>query len=118
MAEQEREKICAFQFKSGKEQVVFGLEHGVFSAIFESIFNQNRKELQVNLGGFDGEKVYLDWLKRPLEIGEKFELKVVRFALSEISMPLERRIVEPPSDDQLLKAYYDQKKELENAGLI
>jgi hypothetical protein len=118
MTELDCEKILAFEFKSEKEQIVFGVENGAISAIFESINNQHRKELQISLGGFDGEKEYIDWLKRPLEIGEKFELKIVRVALSEISTPLERRIIELPSNEQLLKAYHEQKKELEDAGLI
>jgi hypothetical protein len=118
MTELDSDKVLAFELKSGKEQIAFGVENGAVSAIFESIHNQHRKELKINLGGFDGENEYLNWLKRALEIGEKLELKVVRVTPCQISEPSERKKSVPPTDEQLLKVYHEQKKELEEAGLI
>lgn len=118
MTELDQEKILAFEFKSEKEQIVFGLENGVFTAIFESIYNKHRKALQISLGGLNEDDEHLDWLKRPLEIGEKFELKVVLATPTQISEPSERRKSAPPTDEQLLQVYHDLKKELKVAGLI
>ncbi|MFC3415946.1 hypothetical protein [Algoriphagus hitonicola] len=118
MNELDKRKILAFEFKSEKEQVVFGLENGVVSAIFESIHKQHRKELQISLGGLNEADEHLDWLKRPLEIGEEFEFKVVRANPAQISDPSERRKSAPPTDEQLVQVYHDLKKELEEAGLI
>ncbi|WP_297337251.1 hypothetical protein [Algoriphagus sp.] len=118
MTELDQDKILAFEFKSKKEQIVFGLENGVFTAIFESIHNPHRKALQISLGGLNEADEHLDWLKRPLEIGEKFEFKVVRASPAQVSEPLSKRKSAPPTDGQLLQVYHDLKKELKEAGLI
>lgn len=118
MTELDQRKIVAFEVKSEKEQIVFGLENGVVTAIFESIHNPHRKALQINLGGLNEADEHLNWLKRPLEIGEKFELKVVRTTPAQISEPLSKRKSAPPTDEQLLQVYHDLKKELKVAGLI
>lgn len=120
MANLRKDEVLAFKLLSAKENIIGGVEEGVVTLIFESRNSRWNSGLSISFGSLDIQAdLHLDWLKRDIEIGEEFVVKVVKADKSKVSKPNGMpRITSYPTDVQLLSQYYLLKKELEEAGMI
>lgn len=111
--------MIGFELEDKKEKFFLGVEKGVTSIIFTRVFNKEKNEIHLVVGGMDNaESKSLTWISRDVLPGEKFEIKISE--IKNVSKP--QKSIELNSNNLIwegkLRAYHGLKKELDEAGLI